>query len=319
MAAAGVSAARDGHDERARARARSHAAAVSVASNSGLIALKVLAGVLTGSVAILTEALHSSIDLVASLIAFFSVRRAEAPADAGHRYGHDKFENAAAAAEGMLIVVGSGVIAYTAIRSLALGPHLEKLGFGIAVIGFAAVVNFGVSAWLFRRGRETASPALEGDAAHLRTDAYTSLGVLGGLALVELTGAHWLDPVVALVIAGAIVITGLRITLGSLRVLVDEALPDDEQAAITAAIEEFAGHGVVGYHQLRTRRAGSRRYIDLHVQFRRGTTLEEAHRTAHELQHAIQARLRGADVLIHLEPEDRVRPGEELSETLRTG
>jgi cation diffusion facilitator family transporter len=306
----------DGHAERTRARSR--AAAVSVASNTGLIALKVLAGVLTGSVAILTEALHSSIDLLASLITFFSVRRAEAPADAGHRYGHDKFENAAAAAEGMLILVGSGVIAFTAIRALARGPHLEKLGFGIAVIGFAAVVNLGVSTWLYRRGRETASPALEGDAAHLRTDAYTSLGVLGGLALVKLTGANWLDPVVALVLAGVIVITGLRITLGSLRVLVDEALPDEEQAAITAAIEEFAGHGVVGYHQLRTRRAGARRYIDLHVQFRRGTTLEEAHRTAHELQHAIQARLRGADVLIHLEPEDRVRPGEVLSERLRT-
>lgn len=299
-------------------RARSRAAAVSVASNTGLIALKVLAGVLTGSVAILTEALHSSIDLLASLIAFFSVRRAELPADAGHRYGHDKFENAAAAAEGMLILVGSGVIAFTAIRSLARGPHVERLGFGIVVVCFAAAVNFGVSTWLFRRGRATASPALKGDAAHLRTDAFTSLGVLGGLALVALTGADWLDPVVALVIAAAIVFTGLRITLGSFRVLVDEALPADEQAAITAAITAFDRRGVVGYHQLRTRRAGARRYVDLHVQFRRGTTLEEAHRTAHELQDAIQARLRGADVLIHLEPEDRVRPGEELAQ-LRTG
>jgi cation diffusion facilitator family transporter len=299
-------------------RARSRAAAVSVASNTGLIALKVFAGVLTGSVAILTEALHSSIDLLASLIAFFSVRRAEAPADAGHRYGHDKFENAAAAAEGMLILVGSGVIAFTAIRSLARGPHVERLGFGIAVVGFAAVVNLGVSSWLFRRGRETASPALEGDAAHLRTDAVTSIGVLVGLALVALTGKDWLDPVVALALAGVIVFTGLRITLGSFRVLVDEALPADEQAAITEAITAFSGRGVVGYHQLRTRRAGARRYVDLHVQFRRGTTLEEAHRTAHELQHAIQARLRNADVLIHLEPEDRVRPGEELAR-LRTG
>jgi cation diffusion facilitator family transporter len=315
--AAGLTAA---GDEDGRARRRSRAAALSVASNTALIALKVVAGVLTGSVAVLTEALHSSIDLLASLIAFFSVRRAEAPADEGHRYGHDKFENAAAAAEGMLILVGSGVIAFAAIRSLARGPHLERLGIGIFVVGFAAAVNLAVSTWLFRRGRETASPALEGDAAHLRTDAYTSLAVLVGLAAVQITGAHWLDPVVALVVAAAIVLTGLRITLGSLRVLVDEALPDDEQAAITEAINQFAGSGVVGYHQLRTRRAGARRYIDLHVQFRRGTTLEEAHYTAHQLQDAIQARLRNADVLIHLEPEDRVRPGEELTtETLRTG
>ena len=302
-----------------QARARSRAAAVSVASNTGLIALKVVAGVLTGSVAVLTEALHSGIDLLASLIAFFSVRQAEEPADAGHRYGHDKFENAAAAAEGMLVLAGSAVIAFAAIRSLVNGPHLERLGFGIAVVGFAAAVNLGVSAWLFRKGREMASPALEGDAAHLRTDAYTSLGVLVGLALVTITGAEWLDPVVALIIAGAIVTTGMRLTVRSLRVLVDESLPDEEMAAIRDSIEAFAGEGVVGYHQLRTRRAGARRYVDLHVQFRRGTSLEEAHHTAHALQDAIQERLNGADVLIHLEPEDRVRPGEELGPRTRRG
>jgi cation diffusion facilitator family transporter len=299
-------------DHGRQARGRSRAAALSIASNTLLIALKFAAGILTGSVAVLTEALHSGIDLVASLIAFFSVRRAEEPADAGHRYGHDKFENAAAAAEGMLILAGSTLIAFAAIRSLIVGPQLDHLGFGIVVVGFAAVVNLAVSTWLFRKGREMSSPALEGDAAHLRTDAYTSMGVLVGLALVAITGAHWLDPVVALIIAGAILVTGVKLTVGSLRVLVDEALPDDEQAAIRESIEAFAGEGVVGYHQLRTRRAGARRYVDLHVQFRRGTSLEEAHHTAHALQHAIQARLKNADVLIHLEPADAVRPGEEL-------
>jgi len=266
-------------------------------------------------VAVLTEALHSAIDLLASLIAFFSVRRAEVPADASHRYGHEKFENAAAAAEGMLILAGSAVIVFAAVRSLVRGPQLDHLGVGIVVVGFAAAANLAVSSWLFRRARETESAALHGDAAHLRTDAYTSIGVLVGLALVAATGAEWLDPVVALVIAVAIVVTGARITLGSLRVLVDEALPDDEQAAIRASIEAFAGRGVVGYHQLRTRRAGARRYIDLHVQFAHGTSLEEAHHTAHELQDEIHRRLGGADVLIHLEPEDRVRPGETLTTT----
>jgi cation diffusion facilitator family transporter len=298
-----------------RPRARSRAAAVSIVSNVTLIALKVAAGLLTGSVAILTEALHSGIDLLASLIAFFSVRRAEEPADASHRYGHEKFENAAAAAEGMLILAGSAVIVFAAVRALIVGPELENLGIGIVVIGFASVANLAVSTWLFGKAHETQSPALAGDAAHLRTDAYTSIGVLVGLALVSATGKHWLDPVVALLIAGAIVVTGVRITLGSLRVLVDEALPPHELASITRQIESFGARGVVGYHQLRTRRAGARRYVDLHVQFRRGTTLEEAHRIGHELQDAIQHELDGADVLIHLEPEDRVRPGE----TLRTG
>jgi cation diffusion facilitator family transporter len=293
-------------------RARSRAAAVSIISNTTLIALKVVAGILTGSVAILTEALHSAIDLLASFIAFFSVRRAEEPADASHRYGHEKFENAAAAAEGMLILAGSAVIAYAAIRALIHGPELENLGIGIVVIGFASAANLGVSTWLFRRARETSSAALEGDAAHLRTDAYTSIGVLVGLGLVSVTGQHWLDPVVALIIAVAIVVTGVRITMGSIRVLVDEALPEGDVAVITRAIESFADRGVVGYHQLRTRQAGARRYVDLHVQFARGTTLEEAHHIGHQLQDRIEDELKGADVLIHLEPEDRVRPGETL-------
>jgi cation diffusion facilitator family transporter len=299
-------------DEPQHARARSRAAAISIISNTTLIALKIVAGVLTGSVAILTEALHSAIDLLASVIAFFSVRRAEEPADASHRYGHEKFENAAAAAEGMLILAGSAVIGYAAIRSLIHGPELENLGIGIAVIGFASLANLAVSTWLFRRARETSSPALEGDAAHLRTDAYTSIGVLVGLGLVSVTGEDWLDPVVALIIAVAIVITGVRITMGSVRVLVDEALPEDDVAAITRAIESFADRGVVGYHQLRTRQAGARRYVDLHVQFVHGTTLEEAHHIGHQLQDKIEDELHGADVLIHLEPEDRVRPGEVL-------
>src|SRR4051812_17072869 len=158
------------------ARERSRAATVSIVSNTLLIALKVVAGVLTGSVAVLTEAMHSSIDLVASFIASFSVRRAEEPADAGHRYGHEKFENAAAAAEGVLILVGSAVIAFAAIRALIHGSTLEHLGVGIVVIALAAAANLAVSAWLFGKARETESPALHGDAAHLRTDSYTSIG-----------------------------------------------------------------------------------------------------------------------------------------------
>jgi cation diffusion facilitator family transporter len=292
---------------------RTRAAAISIASNAALIVLKLVAGVITGSVAIITEAIHSAVDLVASFIAFFSVRQAEEPADASHRYGHEKFENMAAAAEGVLILIGSGVIVYAAIRSLVRGPELHALGFGIAVLAFSTVVNLAVSAWLFRRARDTQSAALEGDAAHLRTDAYTSGGVLIGLALVQLTGAEWLDPAVALVIAGAIIVTGLRIVVRSWGVLVDEALPDSELAAIREAIEAFAGRGVVGYHQLRTRRAGARRYVDLHLQFAPGTSLEDAHGTAHALQDEIARRLPGgADVLIHLEPADKVRPGAEL-------
>jgi len=288
-------------------------AALSVASNSGLILLKVIAGTITGSVALLTEAIHSSIDLVASVVAFFSVRKAGEPADESHRYGHERFENLAAAIEGILILVGSAVIAFEAIRRLVGHGHIRTVWLGIVVVACSIVVNLLVSAKISRTARTTNSPALQGDATHLRTDAATSGGVLIALVLVKLTGAQWLDPAVALAVAALIVFSGIRLLTRSSRVLVDEALPPEEVAVIRGAIEEFASAGVVGYHELRTRRAGSRRYIDMHVQFRAGTSLEEAHLTAHQLQGLIGKRLDGADVLIHLEPQDRVRPGEELS------
>jgi len=304
--------ARDGDGDGGDVEIKLRTAALSLGSNSVLILLKVVAGSITGSVSILTEAVHSSIDLVASVVAFFSVRKAGEPADESHRYGHEKVENLAAAIEGILILVGSAAIAFQAIRHLVSGEHVERLGVGIAVVAFSLVVNVIVSTVIGRTARATDSPALEGDAAHLRTDAFTSLAVLIGLSLVAITGAQWLDPVVALLVSVSIVVTGVRLLSRSSRVLVDEALPPQEVAAIRDAVESFGARGVVGYHELRTRRAGARRYVDLHVQFRHGTSLEDAHRTAHELQDVIGARLGGADVLIHLEPQDRVRPGEEL-------
>ncbi len=291
---------------------KSRAAALSIASNSLLIAIKLAAGAITGSVAILTEAMHSSIDLIASFVAYFSVREADKPADEDHPYGHDKIENLAAAIEAMLILVGSGVIIYAAVRSLANGPEVHSLGVGIGVIALSMVANVVVSTVLAQRARETDSPALEGDAAHLRTDAATSGAVLVGLVLVQVTGATWLDPIIALVVAAAIVCAGVRLLMRASRVLVDEALPPDELDAVRDAIELFGPRGVRGYHKLRARRAGSRRYVDLHVQFAAGTTLEAAHDTAHALQDAIRERLRGADVLIHLEPEGSVHPGTEI-------
>jgi cation diffusion facilitator family transporter len=286
---------------------KTRAAAFSIASNTLLIGLKVAAGVITGSVAILTEAAHSAIDLLASVIAFFSLRKAAEPADASHPYGHAKLENLAAAIEGMLILVGAAVIVYESIHRLANGAHVGTLGLGIAVVGVSALANFGVSTYLYRQARATDSPALEGDAAHLRTDAYTSVGVVVGLSIAALTGVDALDAVTALVVATAIVASGVRLVTSSSRVLVDEALPDDEMEAVRAIIAQHEGREVVGFHALRARRAGSRRYIDMHVQFREGTSLERAHELAHELQGEIRTQLRGADVLIHLEPQSALR------------
>jgi cation diffusion facilitator family transporter len=278
-----------------------------------LIVLKVVAGTVTGSVALLTEALHSAVDLVASVVAWVSVRKADEPADAEHPYGHEKIESLAASIEGMLILVGSAVIVYEAVRRLIIGGDVENLGFGIAVLALSIVVNLVVAARLRDRAAATTSPALEADAEHLRTDALSSMGVLVGLVLVQVTGATWLDPVIALCVAVAIVGAGLRIMRSSSRVLIDETLPETELDAIREVVVGFGPQGVAGFHKLRARRAGARRYVDMHVQFRSGTTLEAAHRTSHDLQAAIQHRVDGADVLIHLEPEDRVEPGTEIS------
>ena len=297
------------------------AAAVSIASNSALIALKLAAAAITGSVAILSEALHSMIDLVASVIAFVSVRKADEPADVEHPYGHEKVENLAAAIEGMLIIVGAGVIVYEAVHRLAVGASVDHLGVGIAVIGFSAVANGAVSQFLSRHARRHDSPALAGDAAHLGTDALTSLGVLVGLLLVQITGANAIDSAVALAVAAVIVFAGIRILRRSAAVLVDEAPPREEMDRIEAAIARARADEpeVVGYHKLRARTTGRRRYIELHVQFRSGTSLERAHDLAHELRDAIETDLGNAEVLIHVEPESSRHDPAESPREFRAG
>ncbi len=294
-------------------RTKTGAAALSIASNTTLIVLKIAAGVITGSVAIITEAIHSAIDLLASVVAFFSVRAADEPADREHPYGHQKVENLAAAIEGMLILVGAAIIIYEAIRRLVTGAEVDDLGIGIGVIAFSLVANVAISTFLYARARALHSPALAGDAAHLRTDALTSLGVLVGLGLVELTDEPAFDAIAALAVAVAIVISGVHILTSSSRELVDESPPPDELDRIEAAIAAERGRDpeIAGYHKLRARRAGARRYIDLHLQFAAGTTLERAHAIAHRVREAIEGEIPRSDVLIHVEPEESVRPPEE--------
>jgi cation diffusion facilitator family transporter len=282
---------------------KERAARLSIASNTALIVLKLVAGAATGSIAIVTEAVHSSIDLLASFVAFFSIRKADEPADDSHMYGHEKVENLASALEGILILVGAGIIIFESVRRLGHSRDVESLGFGIVAIAVSMVVNLAVSTHLSREARATDSPALEGDAAHLRTDTFTSGGVLAALALVAITGEQSIDPITALVVASIIVWSGIRIVSRSSRVLVDEALPEGELALVGEAIESRGAPEVVGYHKLRARRAGSRRHIDLHVQFASGTTLERAHYLSHQLQGEIEHRIPNADVLIHLEPD----------------
>ena len=295
------------------------AAGVSIASNAILIALKLAAAAVTGSIAILSEALHSMIDLIASVIAFIAVRRADEPADEEHPYGHQKVESVAASIEGMLILVGAGIIIYESVRRLAMGAEVEDLGIGIAVIGFSAVANAGVAHFLRHQARRHDSPALAGDAAHLGTDSLTSVGVLLGLVLVEATGAVAIDSAVAIAVAVVIVFAGVRILRRASGALVDEAPPPEEMDLIEAAIAAARPPEMVGYHRLRARKSGSRTYIEMHVQFKEGTSLERAHAAGHALRDAIEAKLRDAEVLVHVEPEASARDPATESKPYRAG
>jgi cation diffusion facilitator family transporter len=301
-------------------RTKSRAAALSIASNALLIALKLVAGAITGSIAIITEAVHSLIDLVASVIAFVSVRKADEPADAEHPYGHEKVESLAATIEGMLILVGAAIIVYEATHRLVVGSTVETLGVGIAVMGISTVANLAVSTVLSHRAKALESLALEGDAAHLRTDAFTSAGVLVGLLLVKVTGNSAFDSITALAVAVAIVVAGIRIIRRSSGVLIDEALPEAEMERVEAAIATARTPEVAGYHKLRGRRAGSRRHLDLHVQYRSGTSLELAHELAHRMRDSIEAEIPNCEVLIHVEPETSFRePDDSRSGPFRSG
>lgn len=287
---------------------KSRAAATGIASNATLIALKLTAGLLTGSVGLISDAVHSLMDLLASVIAFFSVRKADEPADVSHRYGHEKIEDLAAGAQALLLLLGAAFIALEATRRLINGGRLESIDLGIAAAGAAAVINLLVSSYLTRTGRSTGSVALMANAADLRTDAIVSTGVLVSLVLVTFTGASWLDPVVGILVAVVISRTGIKILTDAGRRLADEALPADELAVIDRIVSSFIGDQVVGVHDLRARHVGNHHQVDLHMQFADGTTLRQAHFLSHQLQEAIAVGLPGTTVLIHLEPEERVRP-----------
>ena len=288
--------------------AKTRAASLSITSNTLLIAIKVAAGVLTGSVGILSDAVHSLMDLIASAIAFASVRKADEPADATHRYGHQKLEDLSAGAQALLLLLGAAFIALEAIRRLIVGGHVDSIGIGIGVVAVAAAINVAVSTYLFRLARATESAAINANAADLRTDAWVSVAVLLSLILVKLTGARWIDPVVGLLVASTISVTGVRILLDAGRRLADETLPADELDQLRDVVESFLGDEIVGFHDLRARHVGSHHEVDLHLQFVAGTSLERAHEISHLLQDAIVKRLPGTTVLVHLEPEQRVRP-----------
>jgi cation diffusion facilitator family transporter len=288
---------------------KQHAARFSVFSNISLTLFKLAVYAITGSVSILSEALHSGLDLVAAVMAFLAVRKSRDPADAEHQFGHGKFESLSGLAEGALILVAVVLIAWGAIHRLLVrhAPLAHPL-LGVAVMGVSAVVNIFVSRMLFRVSKATDSIALSADAWHLRTDVWTSAGVLVGMAAISMgrglrvTGIDLLDPIIALGVALVIAKAARDIMAQSWGHLVDRSLPAGELSMIRELLEEHYPE-IAGFHRLRTRKAGSHRYIDLHVVVPGDESVAEAHSMCDHLEDDLRLLLPEAEVLIHVEPK----------------
>lgn len=281
-------------------RRKQRAASLSVASNSLLVIGKIIVGTVTGSVGILSEAVHSGMDLLAAGIAWWSVRKSTKPPDAQHTYGYGKVETFSAFIEALLIVGAALWILWEAIGKMIQPSPLEELSWGLWIMGISAAVNIVVSRHLFQVGKETDSEALIADAHHLSADIWSSLGVLIGLGVISVTGWHWIDPFIALLVGVWILRIGIKLSLQGYSGLIDLALPLEEEKIIHEIME--ADPRIYTYHHLRSRKSGPFRLVDLHIHLDHDLSLTDAHEISHEIKAKIEKRIPKIDVVIHIEP-----------------
>jgi cation diffusion facilitator family transporter len=284
-------------------------AMLSVASNSFLVLFKVIVGVAIGSVSIISEAIHSGVDLLAAVIAMFSVKTSSVPADDHHPFGHGKIENISGFVEALLIFAAAFWIIFEALKKLNTPQVMENAEWGVGVMLFSAVMNFIVSQKLFKVGKEADSIALQADAWHLRTDVYTSAGVMFGLSIIWLghkffpdPNIHWIDPVAAIFVAVLILRAAYNLTVHSLRDLIDAKLPQEEEDYIRDIISHQ--QAVYGFHQLRTRKAGHVRFVEFHMKVAPQMSVMESHGITKILKKDIRKKFSDCVITIHIEPCD---------------
>jgi cation diffusion facilitator family transporter len=288
------------------ARSPSFYAGLSIIAAVVTIALKVGAYLLTGSVGLFSDAAESSVNLVAAVGAFLALGTAARPPDEEHAYGHTKAEYFSSALESVLIIVAAVWIAVTAIGRLLEPQPLENLGVGLAIGLVAATINGAVGVVLLRGGRRLRSAALRADGQHLLTDVWTSVGVVVGVFLVWLTGWLVLDPLIALLVAGNIVRIGVRLLNDTAHGLLDTALPPEEQEVITDIQSRYREEGIE-FHALRTRNAGRRRFVSMHVLVPGKWSVKRGHDVSERIEKDITQALPMTAVFVHIEPlEDPV-------------
>jgi cation diffusion facilitator family transporter len=287
-------------------------ALLSIISNSFLVVFKLIVGTLIGSVAILSEAIHSGMDLLASFIAMFSVKTSHVPADDGHPFGHGKAESISGLTEALLIFIAAFWIIMEAIKKFDNSQSMEFAGWGVGVMLLSAVLNMIVSQKLFKVAKEADSIALTADAWHLRTDVYTSAGVMISLTVIwvghrffQEPRIHWLDPAAALFVAVLILHAAYDLTIHAIRDLMDVKLPPEDEKWIRDVIISYQPV-VHGFHQLRTRKAGNFRFIEFHIKVDPQMTVLSSHDITRTLKQRIREKFPESSITIHIEPCDGV-------------
>jgi len=280
---------------------KTYAARFSLAVVIGLIVLKVIVGVITGSISIIAQAVDSFLDLFAVAIIFFAISIATKPADEEHPFGHGKVENIAAIVQAMLIFIAGGLIIYSAVQRIITGNVVEMTEAGIGVMVVSIIASVFLSRYLLRVSKVTDSIALQAVAHNIAADVYSAAAVLAGLVAIRFIRLNILDPIIAILVALFILKVAYDVLRGSYGGLIDVKLPEAEEAVIKSAILEHYSD-VVNFHRLRTRKAGSQRYIDLHLVMPKNSSVEEAHRMCDHLEQDIKARVPQTSVTIHVEP-----------------
>jgi cation diffusion facilitator family transporter len=278
-------------------------ARLSIYSNTLLLVIKLVVGTFMGSISVLSEALHSGIDLLAAVIANYSVKKAGQPADDEHRFGHGKFENVSGTIEAILIFIAAIIIIYKASEKIILGQDIknEFVGIGIVVMGISAVVNYYVSRRIMAVAKKAESIALEADAYHLTTDVYTSLGVFIGLVLIQLTGKSIFDPVMAIIVGIIILKASYDLIRCSVSGIMDVKLSDTEEEIIKSIIHDHYSQ-YAEYHNLRSRMSGAERFVDLHLVVPKNQNVVDAHDFCDHLEKEIKEKIPNLSILIHIEP-----------------
>ncbi|SFD90748.1 cation diffusion facilitator family transporter [Roseivivax sediminis] len=283
---------------------RTWLALASLGVGVGVFGLKLAAWRITGSLAILSDALESIVNIGTACIALWAVRVAARPPDAEHPYGHHKAEILSAVAEGVMVVLAALFILEEVWTGIGDPAGLGAPGLGIALIAVASAANGGWALVLMRQGRRLHSPALVADGRHLAADVATSAGVGTGVAAAALTGWAWIDPALAGAVAVYILVSGWRMIRASVSGLLDESVPSEEQDALHRIITE-SGAGAVEAHDIRTRHAGPARFVDFHLVVPGEMSVETAHVICDRIETAIRREIPGAQVTIHVEPEHK--------------